>query len=89
MLHVPGFPFNLLSISKITKTLNCSISFYHSLCIFQDLKTRRMIGMEHEVSGLYYLDLTPSDPPRALQSSTSTLQWHCRLGHPSLPTLKH
>jgi hypothetical protein len=35
IIHVPGFPFNLLSISKITKTLNCSISFYPSLCIFR------------------------------------------------------
>jgi transposase InsO family protein len=87
VLHVPGFPFNLLSISKITKALNCSVSFYPSLCIFQDLKTRRMIGMGHEVDGLYYLDLAP--PSRALQSSTSALQWHCRLGHPSLSTLKH
>jgi hypothetical protein len=89
VLHVLGFPFNLLSISKITKALNCSISFYPSLCIFQDLKTQRMIGMGHEVDGLYYLDLARSVPPHALQSSTSALQWHCRLGHPSLPTLKH
>jgi hypothetical protein len=90
VLHVHGFPFNLLSISKITKALNCSISFYPSLCIFQDLKTQRMIGMGHEVGGLYYLDLTPTSS-RALQSSTSTsaLQWHCRLGRPFLPTLKY
>jgi hypothetical protein len=73
VLHVPSFPLNLLSISKITKTLNCSNSFYPSLCIFQDLKTWKMIGIGHEVGGLYYLDLKPSFPSRALQSSTSTL----------------
>ena len=66
VLHVPGFPSNLLSISNITKALNCYVSFHPSLCIFQDLKMRRMIGMGHEVSGLYYLDLTPSIPPHAL-----------------------
>ena len=60
ILHFPGFHFNLLSISKITRALNCSISFYHSLCIFKDLKMRRMIGIGHEVGGLYYLDLAPS-----------------------------
>jgi hypothetical protein len=71
VLHVPGFPFNLLSISKITKALNCSVSFYPSLCIFQDLKTRRMIGMRHEVGALYYLGLTPTPVSHALQSSAS------------------
>jgi hypothetical protein len=60
VLHVHGFPLNLLSTGKITKALNCSISFYPSLCIFQDLKTRSMIGIGHEVGGLYYLDLTPT-----------------------------
>jgi hypothetical protein len=56
LLHVPGFPFNLLFISKITKILHYCVSFYLSLCIFQDLQMKRMIGMGHEVGGLYYLD---------------------------------
>jgi hypothetical protein len=60
VLHVPSFPFNLLSIRKITKSLNYYVSFYPSLCIFQNLKMRRMIGMGYEVGGLYYLDLAPS-----------------------------
>jgi hypothetical protein len=89
VLHVSGFPFNLLLISKITKALNCFVSFYPSLCIFQNLKTQRMIGVGNEVGGLYYLDLAPSIPPHALQSSTSAFQWYYRLGHPSLPMLKH
>jgi hypothetical protein len=45
--------------------------------------------MGHEVDGLYYLDLAPSSPSIVLQSSASALPWHCRLGHPSLPKLKH
>ena len=28
VLHVPGFAFNLLSISKIKKAFNCSVIFY-------------------------------------------------------------
>lgn len=87
ILHVSSFPFNLLSISKITKTLNCFVSFYPSMCIFQDLETRKMIGMGPEICGLYYLDLHLS-PSRALQSPISALQWHCCLGHPSLFTMK-
>lgn len=34
VLHVPSFKFNLLSISKITKSLNCSVSFFADFCIF-------------------------------------------------------
>jgi glycine cleavage system protein P-like pyridoxal-binding family len=66
------FP-HLLSISKITKAFNCSISFYPSLGIFQDLETKRMISMGHEVGGLYYLDLANISSPRTLQSSISAL----------------
>jgi hypothetical protein len=73
VLRVPGFSFNLLSISKITKALNCFVSFYPSFSIFQYLKKWRMIGMGHEVGGLYYLDLSPSIPLHALQLSTSAL----------------
>ena len=45
--------------------------------------------MGHEVDGLYYLDLALTPPFCALQLSASTFLWHCRLGHPSLSTLKH
>jgi hypothetical protein len=56
-----------------------------TLCaFFQDLETRRMIGMGHEVGGLYYLDLAPISPSCALYLLVFALQWHCRLGHPSL-----
>ena len=34
VLYVPGFPTNLLSISAITKALNCGLFFYPYHCIF-------------------------------------------------------
>ncbi|KAL0285929.1 UNVERIFIED_CONTAM: Retrovirus-related Pol polyprotein from transposon RE2 [Sesamum angustifolium] len=83
----PKFSVNLLSVSQLTKTHNCSVTFYPSYCVIQDLQTRRMIGTGHERGGLYFLDITPHVDARALFASISPLQWHSRLGHPSLPIL--
>jgi hypothetical protein len=55
VLHVPCFPFNLMSVSRLTKSLNCSSTFLSHDCIFQDLKTERKIGGGIERGGLYYL----------------------------------
>ncbi|KAL4614932.1 hypothetical protein ACB092_07G088700, partial [Castanea dentata] len=55
-LYIRDFPFNLLSISKLTKILNCTTIFLSTHCIFQDLKMGKIIGEGHEVGGLYYLD---------------------------------
>ncbi|XP_042946557.1 uncharacterized protein LOC122279793 isoform X1 [Carya illinoinensis] len=88
VLHAPSFPFSLLSISRITQSLQCSVTFYPSSCVFQDLKTGNKIGTGHEAGGLYYLDVQQS-PTRALTTpSSSAFEWHCRLGHPSLSLLK-
>ncbi|KAL0301600.1 UNVERIFIED_CONTAM: hypothetical protein Sradi_6436800 [Sesamum radiatum] len=58
------------------------------LTLTNDLQTRRTIGTGHERGGLYFLDTTPPVDARALSASVSPLQWHSRLGHPSLPTLQ-
>lgn len=34
ILHVPKFVTNLLSISRITRDLNCSVTFFPSHCVF-------------------------------------------------------
>ena len=39
VLDVLGFPVNLLSISTITRTLNCVAIFYPFHCVFEDLCT--------------------------------------------------
>ena len=60
VLYLPQFPFNLLSVRKLTHSLNCSVTFFPTHCIFQDLKTKRMIGGGFEKDGPYYLQ--PSSP---------------------------
>jgi hypothetical protein len=47
-LYVLDFPFNLLYVSQLTKALQCEICFFPTSCIFQDLKTKKMIGSGHE-----------------------------------------
>ncbi|KAK4380940.1 Retrovirus-related Pol polyprotein from transposon RE2 [Sesamum angolense] len=64
------------------------VTFFPSYYVFQDLQTWRTIGGGHERGGLYFLNTSPPNDGRALSASVSPLQWHCRLGHPSLPTLQ-
>lgn len=74
-LYVTKFPFSFLSISKLTKALNCSITFYPSFYIFQNLKMRKMIGGRHEINNPYYLDGDPRGGGAAILSfNVSPLQ---------------
>ncbi|XP_068317167.1 uncharacterized protein [Pyrus communis] len=43
-LYVPSFPFQLLSVSKITNSLNCLAIFSPKNVIFQDVVTKKTIG---------------------------------------------
>ncbi|KZV25423.1 hypothetical protein F511_19803 [Dorcoceras hygrometricum] len=54
VLYVPHFQFNILSVSKFTKAHGCFVTFYPDFCIFQDLKTRRVMGIGKERQGLYH-----------------------------------
>ena len=37
VLHIPSLSCNLISISKITKELNCVVNFSSSMCVFSGL----------------------------------------------------
>jgi hypothetical protein len=56
VLHVPNFPVNPLSVSSITRSLNCRVYFVSEICVFQDLKTGKILGIGVERDGLYYLE---------------------------------
>lgn len=95
VLHVSNFTLNLLSISHLTKSLNYSLIFLPSDCVFQDLKTKMTIGMGHEKDGLYLLDSSSQSSivPSAIKMDISPtitdelFQWHHHLGHPSFSLL--
>ena len=44
ILSLPQFSFNLISVSKLTRTLKCSISFFPNHCLIQDLPMKQIIG---------------------------------------------
>ncbi|RVW19970.1 Retrovirus-related Pol polyprotein from transposon RE2 [Vitis vinifera] len=82
VLYTPECPFNLISISKITRTLNCSITFSDKFVTLQDRSTGKTIGIGRESQGLYHLT---SDSSHAVCISTDApFLIHNRLGHLSL-----
>ncbi|KAJ7946112.1 Retrovirus-related Pol polyprotein from transposon TNT 1-94 [Quillaja saponaria] len=99
VLHVPKLSMNLLSISTITKELNCTVLFDSSSCVFQELGTEKILGYGKEHNGLYLLEYgleilsKDNTSGQALHSSSTTssqqelVQWHHRLGHPSFLVL--
>ncbi|GJZ75488.1 hypothetical protein Tco_0639953 [Tanacetum coccineum] len=55
-LNVPALSHKLLSISHVTKELNCSVLMQPTFCILQDIRTGAIIGRGTEIKGLYYVD---------------------------------
>ncbi|RVW44892.1 Retrovirus-related Pol polyprotein from transposon RE2 [Vitis vinifera] len=80
ILYTPECPFNLISISKITRTLNCSITFSDKFVTLQDRSTGKTIGIGRESQGLYHL--TSDSSPAVCISTDAPLLIHNRLGHP-------
>ena len=82
VLYTLECPFNLISISKITRTLNCSIIFSDKFVTLQDRITGKTIGIGLESQGLYHL--TSKSSSAVCVSTDAPLLIHSRLGHPSL-----
>ncbi|KAG5596199.1 hypothetical protein H5410_037431 [Solanum commersonii] len=56
VMYIPEFQHNLLSVSKLTKELNCSVHFYPDFCTFQDLFNGKVKETGKHVHGLYVVD---------------------------------
>ena len=82
VLYTPECPFSLISINKITRTLNCSIIFSDKFVTLQDRSIGKTIGIGRESQGLYHL--TSKSSPAVCVSTNAPLLIHSRLGHPSL-----
>ena len=57
ILYVPDSPFNLISISKLTRDLNYLITFSNHFVTLQDWSTTKTIGIGRESQGLLHLPL--------------------------------
>ncbi|KAF5767488.1 putative RNA-directed DNA polymerase [Helianthus annuus] len=78
VLHVPKFTFNLLSVSKLSKDLNCAVTFFPEFFIMQGLRSRKLIGAGRCKDGLYQMGMLGNK--RKAMVVTSDM-WHKRLGH--------
>jgi len=55
-LYVLALSSKLLSISQVTKELNCVVLMFPTFCLLQDILTKEIIGRGIECGGLYYVD---------------------------------
>ncbi|KAK0605442.1 hypothetical protein LWI29_026876 [Acer saccharum] len=80
VLCVPTFKVDLISVSRLTRGLNCSITFFPYWCILQDLATRRMIGLGKQRDG-------PIRRPLFILSGKRPCVLSCGLSRPTAPGL--
>lgn len=96
VLVVPDFKYDLLSVSQLTRQLQCSVCFFPEFCVFQDLFNGEVKGIGKEIEGLYYFsnqfhEKSASDDSKVLMTKagdTGCMLWHNRMGHPSIKVLK-
>ena len=97
VLVVPSLEYNLLSVSQITSTLACIVTFWPSFCVFQDILTQKILGYGVRQRKLYYLEFPENGGSKISQANQTSSKdkaratiwlWHHRLGHLSFSYLK-
>ncbi|CAH9085646.1 unnamed protein product [Cuscuta epithymum] len=88
VLYIPKFQCNLLSASRLTSDLSCTLTFFPDFCVLQELSSRKLIGVGRLRDGLYYME-SPGSERVALSVSITSDLWHQRLGHASDGKLHH
>ncbi|KAK3008668.1 hypothetical protein RJ639_015049 [Escallonia herrerae] len=68
-------------VSKLTRDLNCTLTFWQNFFVIQDLHSRRLIGVGRERNGLYYLEPIKGGKALMARNTISANMWHLRLGH--------
>ena len=55
-LLVPSLSLKLLTVSQVTKDLNCAVLIYPTFCLIQEILTKEIIGSGTKRRGLYYME---------------------------------
>ncbi|MFS8004213.1 putative RNA-directed DNA polymerase [Helianthus anomalus] len=79
VLYIPDFKCNLLLVSRLSRDLQCVVSFFPDFCVMQGLQRRNLIGAGRCEGGLYRMKMVQEK--KALATAIET--WHKRLGHAS------
>ena len=85
VLFVPMFTFNLLSISALTLSHNCSVNYLSNSCVIQNLTWDLTIGKGRRRKNLYFLELGNEFCNSIFTNSVMLKNdiWHFCLRHPS------
>lgn len=86
VLHVPKFNCNLLSVSKVSKDLQCAVTFFPNFFVMQGLTSRTLIGAGKSKDGLYQIWIV-EDKRQAMMATIDI--WHNHLGHAWHSKLPH
>ena len=89
VLNIPGFNFNLISVSQLAIKFDCSIRFTDQICKIQNNHNMRMIGFAKMHHRLYVIK-NPKGPGKHFApylisinyvSVNKVNDWHFRLSH--------
>ena len=86
VLYVSDSPFNLISINKLIRDLNCLIAFFDNSITLQDQSTGRTIGIGLESLGLVHLSSPSSFTACTSMDTPLLIQGH--LGHSNISTFR-
>ena len=88
VLFVPGFKFNLVSVSALTINSDLVLLFLNDGFVIQDMSSKMMIGKGKRQDGLYVLQVDTSSHIHSSFNLVSAQIWHDRLGHLSFKKLQ-
>lgn len=94
VLCVPTFKFNLMSVSEVTKDLNCCVTFSPKCCVFQDFSSGKVRAISEEENELYtlcsHLNKRDAGTQHCLVAThiNDAVLWHQRLCHVPMSVLR-